>query len=355
MTKNDYFALLFNTAKSDQVKIRSRIYELELKHTFGISRAAHDVQKTLIVELEMNGKTGLGEATEDAYYGFTVEGMQQRLEELKPIIESYDFVEPESFWAFLHGYLKTERFLHCAIDIAANDLYGKLKNQPLYKLWGLEMDNIPMTNFTIAIDTIQKMKEKLLEQPWPLYKVKLGTKNDIEIVRELRKLTDSPFRIDANTAWSPEETIFNSRVLKDMGVEFIEQPLPHDAWEAMQIVKAESALPIMADEACRTEVDIPKCVGRYDGINVKLVKAGGITPARKMLELGKSLGLKTMVGCMTESSVGIAAVGQLLPYLDYVDMDGALLLKADIATGPLIIDGIITIPDLPGTGAALIK
>jgi len=335
------------------MKIRSSVYNLHLKHTFGISRAVHDVQKTLIVELEQDGKIGLGEATEAAYYGFTVEAMQAKLEEIRPLIEEYTLSDPEKFWTYLHKVLKDHRFLHCAIDIAANDLYGKLKDQPLYKIWGLEMKDLPMTNFTIAIDTVEKMKEKLLEQPWPLYKVKLGTKNDIEIVKELRKITDSPFRIDANTAWTAQECINNSFILKELGVEFIEQPLPHDAWEEMKEVKAKSVLPIMADEACRTEEDLIKCVDSYHGINVKLVKAGGITPARKMLIEGRKLGLKTMVGCMTESSVGIAAIGQLLPYLDYVDMDGALLLKNDIATGPLILDGIATIPDLPGTGACL--
>ena len=337
------------------MKVKAFIYDLHLKHTFGISRSAHDVQRTLIVQLEQDGFIGLGEATEDAYYGVTVEGMQARLEELEPLIKDYYLDDPVSFWDYLHPYLENERFLHCAIDIAANDLFGKIKGQALYKLWGLSMEDIPMTNFTIAIDSISKMKEKLLEQPWPLYKIKLGTKNDIEIVKELRAITDSPFRIDANTAWTAEETIRNAVELSKLGVEFIEQPMPHDAWDVMKEVRKRSVLPIMADESCRTEVDVSKCLGSYDGINVKLVKAGGITPARRMLQEGRALGLKTMVGCMTESSVGIAAVGQLLPYLDYVDMDGALLLKEDIAEGPVIIDGKATIPDRPGTGARLLK
>jgi len=337
------------------MKVKSYIFDLHLKHKFGISRTSHDIQRTLIVELEQDGFKGIGEATENAYYGFTVEGMQARLEQLKPVIESYKLEDPEEFWDFMHKELAKERFLHCAIDIAANDLYGKIKNKPLYKLWGLELKDLPMTNFTIAIDTIEKMKEKLEEQPWPLYKIKLGTENDIEIVKQLRAMTDSPFRIDANTAWSAENTVKNAIKLKELGVEFIEQPMPHDSWKVMKWVKENCVLPLMADESCRIETDVPKCVGSYHGVNVKLVKAGGITPARRMLLNAKSLGLKTMVGCMTESSVGIAAVGQLLPYLDYVDMDGALLLKNDIATGPIIIDGLVNLPDLPGTGAALLS
>lgn len=330
-------------------------YNLELKHTFTISRDSYDIQRTLIVELGQDGFKGIGEATEDtSYYGFSIEGMIEKLESLRPVIESYHLKDPESFWDFLHPMLADERFLHCAIDIAANDLYGKIQGKPLYKIWGLSMENIPMTNFTIAIDEIPRMKEKLLEQPWPLYKIKLGTEDDIAILRELRKLTDAVFRIDANTAWSAETTVKNSAIMKDLGVEFIEQPMPYESWEEMEWVKKHSALPLIADESCRTEKDLPLCLGRFHGINVKLVKAGGITPARRMLIEAKKMGLKTMVGCMTESSVGIAAVGQLLPYLDYVDMDGALLLKNDIATGPVIIDGIITIPDLPGTGAELV-
>jgi L-alanine-DL-glutamate epimerase-like enolase superfamily enzyme len=197
------------------------------------------------------------------------------------------------------------------------------------------------------------MKDKLSQFPWPLYKVKLGTKNDINIIKELRKITTSKFRIDANASWGIEETIDNSKKLKEMGVEFIEQPLPAQAWDDMEEVFKGSVLPLIADESCRTEDDVPKCVNRFHGINVKLVKAGGITPARKMLLEAKKLGLKTMVGCMTESSVGIAAVGQLLPYLDYVDMDGALLLKNDIANAHQILDGVITLSNNPGTGVEM--
>ncbi|HHH55163.1 MAG TPA: dipeptide epimerase [Bacteroidetes bacterium] len=335
------------------MKLSSRIYDLELKHTFGISRGSHDIQRTLIVRLEQDGKVGYGEAVEDPYYGFTVEGMQQKLEELRPLIEEYYLEDPENFWDELHKYLHDNRFLHCAIDIAANDLYGKIKGKPLYEIWGQKTDNIPMTNYTIGLDSLEVMKEKLLEFPWPLYKIKLGTKNDVEIIKELRKLTDATFRVDANTAWGVEETIENSKALKDLGVEFIEQPMAHDNWVEMEEVYKGSVLPLMADESCRTEEDVPKCVNRFTGINVKLVKAGGLTPARRMLIEGRSLGLKTMVGCMTESSVGIAAVGQLLPYLDYVDMDGALLLKNDIGYAHDIDNGVITLSERPGTGVVL--
>jgi len=335
------------------MKVKWRKYDLVLRHTFGISRGSHDIQRTLIVKLEKDSFAGYGEAVEDPYYGVTIEKMISKLEELKDYIESYNFEEPGAFWDDLNKELDDFRFLHCAIDIAANDLWGKMQGKPLYELWGLDTSNLPMTNYTIGIDTLDVMKQKLLEFPWPLYKIKLGTDHDIEIVRELRKITDATFRIDANTAWDVEQTIENSKALKELNVEFIEQPMPYDRWEDMEVVYQKSVLPLIADESCRTEKDIPLCVNRFHGVNVKLVKAGGITPARRMLLDAKKLGLKTMVGCMTESSVGIAAVGQLLPYLDYVDMDGALLLKNDIAEGHTIVDGKVTLSDRPGTGVIL--
>lgn len=335
------------------MRIDSKIYKLRLKHTFGISRSSHDIQRTLIVKLEQDGFIGYGEAVENSYYGFSVEEMQAELEKLRPIIENFNLKNVEDFWEYLRGYIDNNRFLLCAIDIAANDLFGKIVGKPLYKYWNLNIDKLPKTNYTIGIDDIEVMKNKLLECPWPLYKIKLGTKNDIKIISELRKLTDSNFRIDANASWGIEETISNSKELLKFGVEFIEQPLPADNWIEMEEVYKGSLLPLIADESCRTEEDVPKCVNRFHGINVKLVKAGGLTPARRMLLNAKELGLKTMVGCMTESSVGIAAVGQLLPYLDYVDMDGGLLLKNDIAKTHKIENGVITLSDLPGTGVVL--
>ncbi len=333
--------------------LKYKSFDLELKHTFGIARSSHKIQRTLIVSLEQGDFTGYGEAVENSYYGFTIEGMIGRLEELRSEIENYSLENPEEFWDYMNQFLDKNRFLHCAIDIAANDLYGKIKDKPLYKLWGLNTDNIPMTNYTIGLDKIDVMISKMRDFPWPLYKIKLGTNKDIEIVKTLRNFSDSRFRIDANASWGVEETISNSIELKKLGVEFIEQPLEARDWSGMEKVYAKSQLPLIADEACRTEVDVPKSVNRFHGINVKLVKAGGLTPARQMIIEAKKLGLKTMVGCMTESSVGIAAVGQLLPYLDYVDMDGALLLKNDIAKTHKIVDGKITLSDLPGTGVEM--
>ncbi|MEC7262658.1 MAG: dipeptide epimerase [Bacteroidota bacterium] len=333
--------------------IEIKKYTLQLAHTFTISRESHDTQDTMIIGLSLNGKTGYGEATSNPYYNSTVESMTAEIEAVKDAIESYDFDTPENFYQHLQS-LGLQNFALCALDLAANDLYGKLEGKPLYEIWGTNTSYYPTTNYTIGIDTIEKMVEKLKEKPWPVYKIKLGTKDDVAIVRELRKHTNSIFRIDANCAWTAEETIKNAPLLKELGVEFLEQPLKADNWEGMKKVKASCVLPVIADESCIVESDVEKCGPYFDGINIKLTKCGGLTPARRMIAKGKELGLKIMVGCMTESTVGISAIAQLLPQLDFVDMDGAMLLKGDIATGVEILEGgKVIFPELPGSGIAL--
>jgi len=194
------------------------------------------------------------------------------------------------------------------------------------------------------------------ETPWPIYKIKLGTDNDVAIVKELRAHTDSIFRIDANCAWTAKETILNAPPLKALGVEFLEQPLAADDWQGMEQIMHQSVLPVIADESCIVESDVEKCALHFNGINIKLTKCGGLTPALRMIAKGKELGLKIMIGCMTESTVGISAIAQLLPQLDYVDMDGAMLLSKDIADGVQIsANGKVVFPKLGGSGVTLFE
>jgi len=191
--------------------------------------------------------------------------------------------------------------------------------------------------------------------PWPIYKIKLGTEDDIAIIKELRKHTESVFRVDANCAWTATQTISIAPKLKALGVEFIEQPLAASNWEGMERVIHQTVLPIIADESCIVESDVEKCAWHFSGINIKLTKCGGLTPALRMIRAGKAAGLKIMVGCMTESSVGISAIAQLLPQLDYVDMDGAMLLKEDIARGvQLKNNGEVLFPEGGGSGIELL-
>lgn len=336
------------------MRLTIRSFDLPLKHTFTISYDSRDIQPTLIVELQQGQHKGYGEATSNPYYGFTIESMTAALENIREKIEATELESPEEFWAKMQPHLKDNPFALCALDMAANDLFGKLNGQPLYQMWGLSLDHTPLTDYTIGIDSIDKMVKKLQEMPWPLYKIKLGTKDDVAIIKELRKHTDAVFRVDANCAWGVEETIENSRQLKPLNVEFIEQPMRADDMDGMKQVYQHSVLPLIADESCITESDVAKCHGHFHGVNVKLVKCGGLTPARRMIKEAHALGMKTMVGCMTESSVGISAIAQLLPMLDYVDMDGALLLSKDIASGVTIDFGKVQYSKSNGTGAELL-
>ncbi len=332
-----------------------RPYELKLQHTFRISREARDVQESLVVELKDGEFSGFGEATANPYYGATIEKMSSDLTTLEPIIKANAGMEPTAFWQILYPQLKENMFALCALDLAYNDLYARKKGMKLYEYWGLDIRNNPITDYTIGIDTIEKMVFKLKEKPWPLYKIKLGTTDDIAIIKELRKHTDAVFRVDANCGWGVDETIRNAVELKNLGVEFIEQPLRADDWNGHKEVFLKSVLPIIADESCMVEADVVKCYNHFHGVNVKLTKCGGLTPGKRMLEKARKLGMKTMVGCMTESSVGISAIAHLLPLLDYVDMDGAMLISNDTAEGVIIENGIIKYSKLNGTGVKLIR
>jgi L-alanine-DL-glutamate epimerase-like enolase superfamily enzyme len=332
-----------------------RAFELKLKHTFTISRESIDVQPSLIVELRSDGISGYGEATSNPYYKTTVPAMMHDLNKIRSIVQSTTDETPEAFWAKIQPYLKEDMFALCALDMAYTDLYARKKRKKLYELWQYTIDKNPLTDYTIGIASIEKMLSKMKELPWPIYKIKLGTHEDIEIVTELRKHTDAIFRIDANCGWGVEETIKNAIVLKKLGVEFLEQPMKADDWEGHKEVFKHSVLPIIADESCIIEEDVARCHNHFHGVNIKLVKCGGLTPGRRMIQQAKALGLKTMIGCMTESSVGISAIAHLLPQLDYVDMDGTLLLSEDIATGVAIKDGFVSYSELNGTGVTLKK
>jgi L-alanine-DL-glutamate epimerase-like enolase superfamily enzyme len=312
-------------------------FDLPLRHTFTISHESRTVQPTLVLALsDDQGLTGYGEATVTTYYGVSMEGMLAALERVRPWLRSYQLTTPEAFYAKLEQRLPHDSFVRCALDMAANDLWARQHNKPLYAMWNLNPADAPTTSYTIGIASLDGMVAKLNEKPWPLYKIKLGTDHDLDIIRELRKHTDATFRVDANTGWTAAQTIAYAKELKELGVEFIEQPQKADAWEDHKKALAASVLPIIADESCHVEADVARCAGYFDGINIKLVKCGGLTPARRMIREARLKGLKVMMGCMTESSVGISAIAHIAPLLDYVDMDGALLLAKDPAQGVVI-------------------
>lgn len=339
---------------NSSMKLSIHTFQLELRHTFRIAHGSRDVQPSMIVELSDGVHSGFGEATATSYYGLTLEEMVTTLEQFRPIIESTILETPELFWQKMLPYLGNHPFIQCALDVAAHDLYARQQGLPLYQLWGLSPKQLPLSNYTIGIGSIEEMVAKIQEQPWPVYKIKLGTNDDLEIIQALRKQTNAIFRVDANTAWTAEQTIELAPKLKELGVEFIEQPLKADDWEGMKDVFEHSTLPIIADESCQIETDVDRCHQYFHGVNIKLMKCGGLTSARRMIRRAKELGMKMMVGCMTESSVGISAIAHLLPMLDYVDMDGALLLKKDVASGVCIDQGKVHYVDKAGTGVTLL-
>jgi hypothetical protein len=225
------------------MKLHLHSFDLPLRHTFTIARGSVDVQPTLIVELEEDGLHGYGEATTNSYYGATLESMTAALEGVRGEIETPRLWDPAALWKSLHPKLRGNPFAHCALDQAAHDLWGKMRGAPVWKLWGLSIENTPLTNYTIGIDDIDVMVAKMQEFPgWPVYKIKLGTDHDLEIVQALRRHTDAVFRVDANCGWTADEAIANSEAMKDLGVEFIEQPLPADQWRDMGRVFGASAL-----------------------------------------------------------------------------------------------------------------
>ena len=338
------------------IQLKIHLFTLVLKQKFTISYHSRDTQNTLIVELEKDGIKGFGEATENSYYQVSTDDMIHQIESVREIIEMYEWKDPNTFYNILQQTHKLSSFALCALDMAFYDLFTKIIGKPLYKFLGLDI-SAPLihTNYTIGLDSIEVMKQKMRDTPWDIYKIKLGTTQDINIIKELRNCTSAIFRVDANGAWGKEETIANSRLLAALGVEFIEQPMQAETLEEMEIVYKNSELPIIADESCVKEEDVSTCHKKFHGINIKLTKCGGITPALSMIKKARALDLKVMVGCMTESTVGISAIAHLVPLLDYVDMDGALLLKeeSDPANGVQITSKKIIYPDVNGTGVTL--
>jgi L-alanine-DL-glutamate epimerase-like enolase superfamily enzyme len=300
--------------------------------------------------LEYFGIKGYGEASAIAYYDVTIEKMIAELEAKRKMIESYVLQDPKRFWHFLHHLMPTNNFLICALDMAAWDIYGKMQRKPLYQVWNLDYSNNVLTDYTIGMDTPEKMVEKMEANPWPIYKVKMGWQNDIEMIEALRKKTDKPIRVDVNSGWSVEDAKIKISKLKDFGIEFIEEPIERFNYNGMKLLKPFATMPLIADESCVQPKDVDICATCFDGINIKLTKCGGITPALEMIENAKKQNLKVMIGCMNESTIGSAAIAHLLPMLDYVDMDGPLLLSKDIATGLQYDYGKISISNEPGLG-----
>jgi L-Ala-D/L-Glu epimerase len=335
------------------VQLSFRFYELPLRHPFTISRYTVTIQKTVVVTIVDGDCSGYGEATVNPYYHSTVERLTQTLSKIQSAIDFNSGLHPKQMWEQLKPLAGEDYFALCAVDMAYWDFYAKKQGLTVRHFFSDGNAPTPLTSYTIAIDAIEVMQQKILEMPWPIYKIKLGTEQDIEIVEKLRSVTDAVFRVDANAAWTAEKTIAYSKILENLNVEFIEQPLKADDIEGMKKVKQHCVLPVIADESCQREADVNLCCELFDGINIKLMKCGGITPALRMIETARKRGASIMAGCMTESTIGISGLVQIAPLLDYLDADGALLLASDIADGVSFNFGQIQYADRLGTGGIL--
>lgn len=333
--------------------INYKIVDLPFRYPFTIARGTKTHQPIFVVELEFNGIKGYGEAPAIAYYNIPAEQMAADLEKKKMMAEKFALTDPERYGHFLHHLFPKNSFLVCALDMAGWDLFGKLRKKPIYELLNLDPAKTPLTDYTIGIDTTEKMIAKMEEKPWPIYKIKVGTEGDLERLHALRQHTDALIRVDANSGWTLDEALAKIPLFKEAGVEFIEQPLHKDDWDGMKKLFADSPLPLIADESCVSENDVEKCAGHFHGINIKLTKCGGITPAIKMIRRARELGLKVMIGCMNETTIGSAAIAHLSPMIDYMDADGPLLLAEDLATGLHYNYGNISLSQNPGLGIEL--
>jgi L-Ala-D/L-Glu epimerase len=307
--------------------------ELAFEYPFTISKGTKTHQPTFIVELDFRGIKGYGEAPAISYYDISVEKMIADLEMKRKFVESFSLTDPKRFWHFLHHLFPQNPFLVSALDMAGWDIYGKLRNKPLYQLWNLNLSDSPPTDYTIGMDDEQMMVEKMLKHPSPIYKIKVGSDNDMEKLAFLKQHTSAIFRIDANAGWHLHQAQAYLPQLEGWGIQLIEQPLPKSDWEAHTRLQQLTEIPLYADESFVYEKDLSACASAFKGINIKLTKCGGITPAMDIIKKARQMGLGIMLGCMNESTIGTAALAQLAPMVDHLDADGPLLLKEDVATG----------------------
>jgi L-Ala-D/L-Glu epimerase len=332
------------------LQLKYQSYDLPFEYPFAISKGVKTHQPSLVVSLRLGRLTGYGEATQIGYYNAYVDEMIVLLEKNRVLIERYALNTPERFWHFLHHLLPGANFLISALDMAGWDLWAQLNRRPLYSLIGLQWKNIPLTDYTLGIADPAEIAERVKEKPAPIYKLKVGGEHDLPTLEALRAATEAIIRVDANEAWTLEQAKTILPHLKRLGVELIEQPLHRDDIEGMKALKQLTSIPIMADEACQGEKELQQCLELYDGINIKLAKCGGITPALGMIRTIKKTGKKIMLGGMCESTVGSTALAHLLPLADFADIDGPLLLKENTGKGLSYNNGLISVPQQPGLG-----
>ena len=330
----------------------------ELHHAFGISTNTRTTTPIVLTRITLGDKTGYGEAALPPYLTETQESVCAFLELAEPIINSC--TEPlnvDSIMQVVNALAPGNHAAKASIDIALHDLYGKLADKPLWQIWGIDPNATPCTSYTIGYDACDSIVlVKVREADWAkILKVKLGREEaeDKRMIRLIRSISDKPIYVDANQGWpTKEHALMMCQWLAEQGVVLIEQPMPKHMNEEHGWLCEQVELPIIADEACQTYADIAGLQPYYDGINIKLMKCGGVAEARKMIALARELGMQIMIGCMTETSAGISAATTLSPLVDYADLDGHVLLANDPYEGIQIVDGKLTLVNKPGTGVS---
>ena len=324
--------------------------DLKLTTPFRISRGVQETSPNVIVEIIHNDTKGYGEASPTEYYGESPTSVLACMELFKNDVGDDPFAL-EDIMERLDHTIGLNPAAKAALDMALYDLMGKMLGTPLYKLLGLNAAKTPYTSFTIGIDSPAQMAKKAaLAKDYPILKVKLGTKHDIEIIKAIREVSNATLRVDANSAWTPKEAIKTINALAPYNIEFIEQPVSSHNLEGLKLISDNVSVPIIADESCVTVDDIPRLVGCVDGINIKLMKCGGIRHALKMIHVARAHSLSIMLGCMIESSLAITAAAHLTPLVDYADLDGNLLIENDPYEGVKVEQGKLVLPDEVGLG-----
>ena len=332
------------------MKLKSETLKLILTHPFETARGRSSSQTTVIVSIEDEGLVGLGEAASCGYLDQCAAETEKVLARMAPHLPVEPFAIEETMRA-LEGHFGEFTSARCAVDIALHDLVGKKLGVPLYKYFGLSAGEARKTSFTIGLDTVERVAEKVKEaKEYSILKVKLGGADDVEIMKAVRGLTDATVRVDANGGWKPDEAAKKMKVLAGLGVEFVEQPLQREDLAGHAKLKKKGILPIILDESVQTSKDIPAAAAACDGVNIKLTKAGGLREAYRMIATARACGLKVMLGCMVASSVKITAAAHLSPLADYLDLDGNLLIGNDPYRGVISAFGEMLLPDGPGLG-----
>lgn len=333
-------------------KFETQIRRLKTRHTWTTTMSASDFRDTLFVNLTRDGVTGTGEGAPIVRYHEDAEGGQKALETARQLLTEADPWQYAKVMDELNHRIQGQFAAKAAVDIALLDWVGQRLNIPLYRFFGLDANDAPITTFSIGIDTPEITRQKVREaDQYPVLKIKVGLSTDEPTIEAVRSVTKKPLRVDANEGWKDkEEAVRKINWLETQGVEFIEQPMPAEMLEETRWVRSKVHLPIIADEACLNVAAIPKLVDAYDGVNVKLDKCGGMQQALRMIQIAKSLGMKTMLGCMVSSSVSVTAAAHLSPLVDYADLDGNLLIANDPYTGVKVEHGKLILPDRPGLG-----